>query len=235
MRTFVGFCAALIFTCALSAQYRSGQAGLVGGVSAPLFKSGVPPTIPGAAYQVGNAVNPGGTGLRLVTPGARRVVNPTAVGAVGIPYAVPVYAGGYGNSYDDGSQPAATPAQQQPNVVVVYPPQPAPPMGNQYGPNGPAAARRGDPEPMSNYQPPAGQQDDDPSPEHYLIAFKDHTIYSAVAFWVDGDTIHYFTAGNKHNQASVSLIDVALTERLNKDSGINLKLPSQGGNAVSQQ
>ena len=48
-------------------------------------------------------------------------------------------------------------------------------------------------------------------PTHYLIAFKDKSIYSAVAYWVDGDTIHYFTAGNTHNQASVSLIDRDLT------------------------
>ena len=67
-----------------------------------------------------------------------------------------------------------------------------------------------------------------PSPRtrnHYLIAFKDHTIYSAVAYWVDGDTLHYFTTGNTHNQVSVSLIDRDLTERLNKEMGIDFKLP----------
>ena len=60
---------------------------------------------------------------------------------------------------------------------------------------------------------------------HYLIAFKDHSIYSAVAYWVDGDTLHYFTTGSTHNQASVSLIDRELTERLNKESGAEVKLP----------
>jgi hypothetical protein len=62
-------------------------------------------------------------------------------------------------------------------------------------------------------------------PSHYLIAFKDHTIYSAVAYWVDGETLHYFTTGNTHNQASISLIDRDLTQRLNKESGIDFRLP----------
>ena len=60
----------------------------------------------------------------------------------------------------------------------------------------------------------------------YLLAFKDHTIYSAVAYWVDGDTLHYFTTGNTHNQASLSLIDRELTERLNRELGIDFKLPA---------
>jgi hypothetical protein len=59
---------------------------------------------------------------------------------------------------------------------------------------------------------------------HYLIAFKDHTIYVALAYWVDGDTLHYFTSGNTHNQVSISLLDRPLTERLNKESGIDFKL-----------
>jgi hypothetical protein len=47
-----------------------------------------------------------------------------------------------------------------------------------------------------------------------------------VAYWVDGDTIHYFTSGNTHNQASVSLIDRALTRRLN-EGGLDVKLPAE--------
>src|ERR1035437_7326275 len=60
----------------------------------------------------------------------------------------------------------------------------------------------------------------------YLLAFKDHTMYSAVAYWADGDTLHYFTTGNTHNQASLSLIDRELTERLNRELGIDFKLPA---------
>jgi hypothetical protein len=42
---------------------------------------------------------------------------------------------------------------------------------------------------------------------------------------VDGDTVHYFTAGNTHNQASLSLVDRELTDRLNRESGHEVKLP----------
>ena len=82
-------------------------------------------------------------------------------------------------------------------------------------------------QPMSAYQPPAREAADEPTPsERYLLAFKDHTVYSAVAYWFDGDTLHYFTAGNVHNQASVSLIDRDLTTRLNKELGIEFHMPA---------
>jgi endonuclease YncB( thermonuclease family) len=61
---------------------------------------------------------------------------------------------------------------------------------------------------------------------HYLIAFKDHSIYSAVAYWVDGDTLHYFTTGSTHNQVSLSLVDRDLTRQLNAQSGLQLNLPA---------
>jgi hypothetical protein len=43
---------------------------------------------------------------------------------------------------------------------------------------------------------------------------------------VDDDTLHYFTAGNTHNQVSLSLVDRDLTLRLNKESGVDIKLPA---------
>jgi len=85
---------------------------------------------------------------------------------------------------------------------------------------GVAAAGPPAPETQPAAGPPAA-----PEPETYLIAFKDRTIYSAVAFWVDGDTLHYFTSGNMHNQVSLSLVDKELTQRLNKELGIDLRLP----------
>jgi endonuclease YncB( thermonuclease family) len=74
---------------------------------------------------------------------------------------------------------------------------------------------------------PAAAEEEPAAPEapRYLLAFKDHTIYSAVAYWVDGDTLHYFTNGNTHNQVSLSLIDRPLTERLNREMGIDFSLP----------
>ena len=79
------------------------------------------------------------------------------------------------------------------------------------------------------YQPPPDVPDQaEPAPDgvRYLLAFKDHTIYSAVAYWVDGETLHYFASGNIHNQASMTLLDRELTERLNREMGIDFKLPA---------
>ena len=146
-------------------------------------------------------------------------------------YTVPVYVGGgyYDSSYFAPPPQPPVQQQQQPNVTVIYPP-PATPVviypsdtqgaAPQYVPLPERAA-------PSIYEPPARTEDSSANQlSHFLIAFKDHTIYSAIAYWVDGDTLHYFTAGNNHNQVSVSLVDRALTERLNKDSGLEVRLPS---------
>jgi hypothetical protein len=60
---------------------------------------------------------------------------------------------------------------------------------------------------------------------YYLIAFKDHTIYSAIAYYVDGQTLHYFTEGNVHNQVSLALVDRQLTEQLNRERNVSVRLP----------
>ncbi|MFY9725079.1 MAG: hypothetical protein WAJ87_06265 [Bryobacteraceae bacterium] len=62
-------------------------------------------------------------------------------------------------------------------------------------------------------------------PAHYYIALKDHHVYLAVAYWVEGDTLHYFLPGNTHNQVSLALVDRDLTERLNRESNVEVHLP----------
>ena len=77
------------------------------------------------------------------------------------------------------------------------------------------------------YRAPAGGGADAGAasePSYYLIAFKDHTIYSAVAYYVQGDTLHYFTQGNVHNQASVALVDRDLTDQLNRERNVTMQL-----------
>ncbi len=143
--------------------------------------------------------------------------------------------GGY---YDNSYAPdqAAPPQLNQqpnatPNVTVIMPPQPVTPVIINVGPGGGQYTTTTQRQP-AGYDAPTDRQIVDQSepaeePLHYLIAFKDHTIYSAVAYWVDGDTLHYFTAGNTHNQVSLSLLDRTLTERLNKESGNDFKLPAK--------
>jgi hypothetical protein len=75
------------------------------------------------------------------------------------------------------------------------------------------------------YQAPSNEDPGPSDPSYYLIAFKDHTIYSAVAYYAEGDTLHYFTSGNVHNQVSLSLVDRQLTEQLNRDRNVTVRLP----------
>jgi len=187
------------------------------GVGTVLYPAGaVPPVTSGTPFV--NTSIPGRVGL-----GRDRFRTNRSNGTV---YAYPVFVGGgyYGNGYyDNGYTGQPAPGGDQPNVVVVYPPQQPPVVINQFGPGDQPRVQ-----PQNLVYPPAGDQaSQEPAPEttHYLIAFKDHSIYSAVAYWVDGDTLHYFTTPTTHNQASVALVDRELTERLNKDSGNEVKLP----------
>jgi hypothetical protein len=143
-------------------------------------------------------------------------------------YAFPAYVGGYGygNGYGNGYAPDQTDQTQSNGAAPAQPPV----VINQYfgtpppdqGPPPEAAADSN----FHLYQAPANAETSAPDPaSYYLIAFKDHTIYSAVAYYTDGDTLHYFTSGNVHNQVSLSLVDRELTEQLNRDRNVAVRLP----------
>ena len=141
-----------------------------------------------------------------------------------VPYAYPVYNGA---DYFGGQQPV----EQQPNVTVVYPPQQAPVVVNQAPPPGAYEPQQPE-ERIRVYQAPSRETAEQPVGQPaggtpgYLLAFKDHAIYSAVAYWVEDDTLHYFTSGNTLNQASLSLLDRDLTIRLNRERGVDIRLPA---------
>jgi hypothetical protein len=224
MRARAGFCVALLAATGLYAQNRTGFINPI--PATRTFGSVVQPG-GGSTLRItrttGSVLYPGGASPQIAIPGVRLQGAPPAQrrgghhgGAVAYPVAVPVYVGGYGYGYEVPPAPVE-PQQlqpQQPNVIVVYPPSPS----YQYAP------------PQSNIVEVPREQlearEEKVEPSRYLIAFKDRSIYSAVAYWVDGDTIHYFTSGNTHNQASVSLIDRALTRRLN-EGGLDVKLPAE--------
>lgn len=244
MRTLGGSCIALLLATGLFAQYRGGpvssQPVVRSGFGSVVFPGGTPATMPGVTRSFGSVVNPGSVGPRINLPGPLTAPTLGPRPGVSVPgqnfsrlpasrmtrrtgavmYAYPVYVGGY---YDNPYPVEAAPQQQQPNVMVIYPPQQATPVIiNGFG-SGDGLYTTTERQPVSELAPRPAQ---DTEPSRYLIAFKDHSIYSAVAYWVDGDTLHYFTSGNTHNQASVSLIDRELTERLNKESGVEVKLPA---------
>jgi hypothetical protein len=137
-------------------------------------------------------------------------------------YAYPVFVGNYYDPSFAASDPAdSAPPPVQPPVMAMRPADTARPVMIQVPPQPdyPVASR----EPVTPYQ---AQPADEQEPDHYLLAFKDHTVYSAIAYWFDGDTLHYFTTGSTHNQASVSLLDKELTIRLNKELGIDFHMPA---------
>ncbi len=194
--------------------------------------------MPGVQRTFGSTLYPGGGGPQLGVPGigltgpAATRVGPRHQGGGVIAYPGPVYLGdysGYMGGYDPGVG-AQAPVQQQPNITIIYPPAAAPVVVTQGAGQQPGVALYQpaipQQQPMPQQQPAAFAQPQ-PSAEqpHYLIALKDHTIYSAVAYWVQGDTLHYFTDGNTHNQASLALVDRELTKKLNLDSGMEVKLP----------
>ncbi len=240
MKTLGGFAIALLAVGSLTAQNRAGfvnSGSIVRTPSSVVFPGGTS-AMPGVQRTTGSVVYPGGGGPQIGIPSA---ITSTSFGIRGgqffggrpqartarlngaAVFAYPVYVGGGYPYLENPYGPEAAP--QQPNVTVIMPPQQPPVVINQFGSAPPVQSQM-----LTLPQQESAPAEDQPaaaSPTatHYLIAFKDHTIYSAVAYWVDGDTLHYFTSGNTHNQVSVSLVDRALTERLNRESGLEVKLP----------
>ena len=188
--------------------------------AAPSHNSGTPYSItnPAFAPSVGATVaGRGGTGNNT----HHRNRQPLLV----VPYAYPVYVGGYGDygyGYDNGA-PAEPDQPPQAIINQNFVPEHANPVIREYGDDtsnssGIRVYNAPGPEPVES-----SAQDD---VDYYLIAFKDHTIFSAFAYWVEGDTLHYVTAQRVHNQASVNLVDRDLTARLNRNHNMQVKLPN---------
>jgi hypothetical protein len=59
---------------------------------------------------------------------------------------------------------------------------------------------------------------------YYLIAYKDHSVYAVIAYWLEGNMLNYVTTQNTHNQASLDLIDMDLTKQLNQDRSVPFSL-----------
>lgn len=203
----------------------------------------------GSSSGFGNVVFPGtgrppvagfsitdpGFASRLgATVGGYPAYNGAPVGAYGysqgrrpvvyVPYAYPVYTGGYEYGY-----------QQQPNVTIIYPSQPTPQViiNQTFTPDTARPMIQEYPQATSSdgirvYQAPSRPATEPAASNesrYYLIAFKDHSVYSALGYWVEGETLHYLTAENSHNQASLDLVDRELTQKLNRDRNVEVRLP----------
>jgi hypothetical protein len=136
------------------------------------------------------------------------------------PYAyswyVPSYSAWGDNSYygDAGySAPAqAAPAEPQQQPVII----------NQY-----FSDQNPVPQQVADDRPQAPGDPIGTPATYYLIAYKNHNVYSALAYWVEDTTLHYVTMQNSHNQASLELIDLDLTKSLNQKNDVPFSIPGR--------
>jgi hypothetical protein len=142
-------------------------------------------------------------------------------GRGGIGY--PVYiGGGYAPAYppDYSGQTQLVDPQQQYSA-------PAPPVIiNQYFSQPPADAITAPTAEIYRAAPSAAStSDESPTQKYYLLAFKDHSVYSAITYWIEDKTLHYVTPQNTHNQASLDLVDLDFTKKLNQGRDVPFTAP----------
>lgn len=129
------------------------------------------------------------------------------------------YAAGYDTSYGSGYAPDNGGSGPSPVVIInqSFRPETASPMLKDY-------SNTTIPEPGTVRTPPGAQPDDQPT--IFLIAMKDHTIFPAVAYWVEGDTLNYITTEGSQNRASLSLVDREFSKQLNDERHVEFRLPA---------
>jgi hypothetical protein len=116
----------------------------------------------------------------------------------------------YGAPYD--APPPAAQGSQQPVIINQYFGAPGP---QQAAPDTSNTTAQAPGDPIGNPQ------------NYYLIAYKNHAVYSALAYWVEDKTLHYVTTQNTHNQASLDLIDLALTKTLNRHNDVPFSIAAE--------
>jgi hypothetical protein len=205
---------------------------------------GAVPTTGGAGF--GRIIYPG-TGAPAVAPsrpggavflGAPPQQRHTAHSApVIVPYPV-FYGGGY---YDYEPPPADVAAYQQPPdqtqpspVIIInqyFTPDTANPVTKDYRdtplpePGQPAPQTQPQVSPDQSSAQPSAQ--DSTQPIMFLIAMKDHTIYPALAYWVEGDTLNYITTQGTQNSVSLELVDREFSQQINRDRKVDFGLPQK--------
>ncbi|HTA46431.1 MAG TPA: hypothetical protein VK789_28505 [Bryobacteraceae bacterium] len=218
-----GVCAfcALGFSFPAAAQH-GGRSSALGGPLAPQGALSHPLggfTGRGPGFGAGIGVNRGFRGNRF---GNYR-------GAYGYPWGYSYYVPGYFDYLDTDSYPAPYSGAAAVPPTPAYAPAPGAPQQpviiNQYfGAQGPESQENNSGAPAPDKQRTASSG----APEnYYLIAYKNHAIYSALAYWVEDRTLHYVTTQNTHNQASLDLIDLNLTKTLNQSNDVPFTLPGQ--------
>ena len=57
------------------------------------------------------------------------------------------------------------------------------------------------------------------------MAFKDHAISAAAAYWVDVRTLHYVTLQHEEKQAPLDTVDRDFSMQLNRERHVPFQLP----------
>jgi hypothetical protein len=217
MKTLFAFGLSIVSAAALAAQPH--------GLSHPL---GMLPPVPTAGALGGAYISPvisrplGGVALPTFGQpmgGKKKSARTTVGGYVGPIYYVP---NAFDTSYSDFSTGYAPQTPTQPVVINQYFVTRGSSVPGEMLPSEQPA-----PAPAA-YEAPANPGDLlAPAQNYYLIAYKDHSIYSALTYWIEGDTLHYVTMQNTHNQASLGLIDVDKTYKLNTDRSVPFSIPGK--------
>ncbi len=193
------------------------------------------PNFGGAGF--GRILFPGtGAPAAVRTPGARHYIPtpPPAFhpnghgGGVLIPY--PVYYGGGYYPYDAppaGDASAPPPDGQYASPVIItnqnFHPDAVNPVIHDYTD---VPLPEPVPVPVQAPRPAVSNNTSDDSPTIYLIAMKDGSIFAAIAYWADGDTLNYVTKDANINHASLALVDRDFSKQLNQERGVEFKLPA---------
>jgi hypothetical protein len=73
-------------------------------------------------------------------------------------------------------------------------------------------------------QPPGGLADDQPT--IFLIAMQDHSIRPVIAYWVQGDALHYVSIEGVLDQVSLAQVDRDFSRQLNAERNVPFALPA---------
>ncbi len=126
----------------------------------------------------------------------------------------------------DGNQTPANANFNDRPPVVIEQNFGSPPNDLQVENQDPAAQREFGPRASHTSATASNEVDNDGKPTIYVIAFKDHSIVKALGYWIEGTMLHYVSVGYALNHASIALIDPDLSQRLNRERGIDFNLTS---------
>ena len=139
-----------------------------------------------------------------------------------IPYFIPYPVPSGAEAYPEAEAPGAATYQNSPESqpLAIPPGNWAPPL---IGPT----HREENLQPVPNLQTASARPDaPDPTQIVFLIALKNHWVYTAIAYWLQGPILHYITPQGVHNQVSLSLIDFRTSTKLNAGRPGEFALPA---------